>query len=105
MTGRIPRDRGQRVRAIGRGAGIPIHGIRRTEVFGIQVDAVQLELHPDHPDIVRSVGGDANRAAQVDTAVGSGDADQGRGDIGCRLVNVQYIGVRKNAVIYTKIIK
>ena len=51
-----------RVAAVAHRGGVPRQAVGRGGVLGAQIDAVHLELHPSHPDIVGGGGAQGHRA-------------------------------------------
>ena len=75
---RISCDRGKRVRAVGRGGGVPGDRVGRGGVFGAEVGTVELELHACDSHVIRGGGGDRDRCTRDGGATcGSGDGNGG----------------------------
>ncbi len=75
IAGGVMRGGAERVRSVGRGAGVPRGAIRSSRVFSAQHGAVQIELDTGDGDVVGRVDGERNGAGEDRPIGGRGEID------------------------------
>src|SRR5439155_13550421 len=82
VPGGVPGPGRQRVRPVGRRAGIPGHRVRGGRVLRPEVGPVQEELDPRHPHVVRGGRGNRDRPGHGGVVGRRRDRDRRRSRVG-----------------------